>query len=76
MEEGLYVTLNSDDPAMFNTNLVNEMLMCARYFKFEAEQFEKLEQAALQASLLPEAEKKALAERFQVNFKDLRKKHL
>ncbi len=58
LEAGLYVTLNSDDPPMFNTSLTEEYLTVARVFGLRAPDFERLVQNAVQASLL-DAEAKA-----------------
>ncbi|MFN8374133.1 MAG: adenosine deaminase [Anaerolineae bacterium] len=55
MAEGLYVTLNSDDPPMFNTTLTDEYLRCADAFGWNADLIEKLVFDALrEVSLLPE----------------------
>ena len=61
IEAGLYVTLNSDDPPMFDTTLTDEYLKVARAFGLGAPDFERLVQAAVRASLLPAAEKAKLA---------------
>lgn len=61
---GLYVTLNSDDPPMFNTTLTDEYLRAAEVFNFDADQIERLALNGVRASLLPEAERAALATEF------------
>jgi adenosine deaminase len=61
LKEGLFVTLNSDDPPMFDTTLTDEYLTCARVFGFGPQDFERLVQNAAQASLLPADRKAKLA---------------
>lgn len=50
---GLYVTLNSDDPPMFNTTLTDEYLACAQTFSLSREVVEGLVRNAARATLLP-----------------------
>lgn len=76
LEKGLYVTLNSDDPPMFNTTLNDEYLKVSAAFGFGAEQLEKLSLNALHASFLPKEEKQALEKSFSAEFARLRKEHL
>lgn len=58
LAEGLYVTLNSDDPPMFNTNLTNEWLVCTEAYGWDITMIKQLSLNAIRASLLP-AERKA-----------------
>src|SRR5262249_57449079 len=53
LDEGLYVTINSDDPPMFNTTLTDEYLRAAQILGCGAETIEQLAINALRASLLP-----------------------
>jgi aminodeoxyfutalosine deaminase len=76
LESGLYVTLNSDDPPMFNTTLTDEYLKVAAGFSFGADQLEKLSLNAVRASFLPKEEKIALEQKFSLEFTHLRKEHL
>jgi adenosine deaminase len=57
LEAGVVVTLNSDDPAMFGTDLVNEYLLAARTFGFTREQILPLGRNAIRAAFLSEEEK-------------------
>jgi adenosine deaminase len=57
-DAGIMVTLNTDDPVFFNTNLNNEYLLAAKHFGFNAEQLSQFVLNAVQASFLP-AEAKA-----------------
>lgn len=60
LDEGLYVTLNSDDPAMFGTTLTNEYLAAARTLGLGPEQLATLAANGVRASYLPAAEKQAI----------------
>ncbi len=73
LEEGLYVTLNSDDPPMFDTTLTDEYLRAAEHFGLEADQVEALVLNGVRASFLPEEERRALAEEFAGEFRRLRR---
>ena len=57
LDAGLVVTLNTDDPAMFGTDLVNEYLLTARTFHLTRRQIVHLAQNAIHAAFLPEEEK-------------------
>jgi aminodeoxyfutalosine deaminase len=57
LDAGLVVTLNTDDPAMFGTDLVNEYLLAARTFGLAREQILHLGQNAIRAAFLSEEEK-------------------
>lgn len=68
MAEGLYVTLNSDDPPLFNTTLNDEYVKCAAAFHFDASLMEQFSLNALRASLLPAPQKLALERQFLRDF--------
>lgn len=72
LAEGLYVTLNSDDPPMFNTTLTEEYQKSARAFDFDAAQMERFVLNAVRASLLPDAERTAMEVSFTQEFARLR----
>ncbi len=56
-DQGLMLTLNSDDPAMFRTSLVEEYAMVQEAFGFTDEHLRELARNSFEASFLP-AEKK------------------
>lgn len=60
LAEGLVVTLNSDDPPMFNTTLTEEYRKVSETFGLDAAALARLSLTALEVSLLPEERKKAL----------------
>ncbi|MDX2040862.1 MAG: adenosine deaminase [Acidobacteriota bacterium] len=65
---GLYVTINSDDPPMFNTTLTDEYLKITEAFDFSRETIEHLVLNAVRASLLPELTRTEMEKRFQSEF--------
>ncbi len=56
-EGGLMITLNSDDPPMFGSNLLNEYVLAQRLFEFSLEQMRELAANSIEASFLPAARK-------------------
>jgi adenosine deaminase/aminodeoxyfutalosine deaminase len=52
-DEGLMITLNSDDPPMFGSNLLNEYVLTQRLFDFSLDQMRELAANAVEASFLP-----------------------
>jgi aminodeoxyfutalosine deaminase len=56
-DQGLMITLNTDDPAMFGTTLNQEFQLAQRTFDFTDEQLRELARNSFEASFLP-AEKK------------------
>lgn len=71
-EEGLYITVNSDDPPMFNTDLVREYEVLVDQMGFTGQELERLSLNALQASFLPQERKAALEQSFVSEFAQLR----
>jgi adenosine deaminase/aminodeoxyfutalosine deaminase len=59
-EEGLMVTLNSDDPPFFGANLLDEYLLAHREFEFSLDQLRELAANSIEASFLPPERKLAL----------------
>jgi aminodeoxyfutalosine deaminase len=60
LEEGLYVTLNSDDPPMFATTLAEEYQVAARVFGLGRAELAELAANGVRASYLAEERKRAL----------------
>jgi adenosine deaminase len=60
MQRGLYVTINSDDPALFSTTLNDEYQHVAKEFAFTEKDIYELVVNGIQASLMSEEEKKTL----------------
>jgi aminodeoxyfutalosine deaminase len=68
---GLQVSVSSDDPAFFNTNLTREYLRLGQTFGYDADQLAGLALGGLRQSFLPEAERAAIEERFHVQLDSL-----
>ncbi|MBA3874008.1 MAG: adenosine deaminase [Anaerolineae bacterium] len=66
--EGLYVTLNSDDPPMFNTSLTNEYLTAARVFGMDVDVLTGLVINGVRASRLSDAQKSEMEAKFKREF--------
>lgn len=75
LNEDLYITINSDDPPMFNTTLTNEFLQLQGLHHWDTNLIEKLTFNALNASLLSLEQKQALTNKIQNQFKQLRSQH-
>ena len=56
-DAGLLVTLNSDDPAFFGSDLANEFLLAHTEQGFKPDELRQLAANSIRASFLPEAEK-------------------
>ncbi|NMB56134.1 MAG: adenosine deaminase [Leptolinea sp.] len=73
LEAGLFVTINSDDPPMFNTDLTQEYLRITDQFNFSVTQIKQFVFNAIQVSLQSEAEKQVLKKEFTDQFDILQK---
>lgn len=73
---GLLVTVNSDDPPMFNTSLNHEYEVLIKHFDFGFHELEEISLNSLRASFLPKAAKAALIEEFTAEFKNLKQRGL
>ncbi len=72
LEEGLYITINSDDPPMFNTTLTDEYIAIAETFGYNEDVLQQLVLNALRASFLPDDRKAQLEKQFLAAFSELR----
>lgn len=68
LEAGLYLTVNSDDPPMFNTTLTDDWLGLVNTFGYGLDVIEKLSYNAVNAAFLPPAEKAALKQKFEAEW--------
>jgi adenosine deaminase len=71
IEEGLLVTINSDDPPMFNTTLTDEYLRISETFGFDVAQIKQFVMNGIQASLLPSDRKDTLGNECRKQFAEL-----
>ncbi|MFH1254769.1 MAG: adenosine deaminase [bacterium] len=72
-DAGLFLTINSDDPALFNTNLNNEYKILVDHFGFDVNDLEQISLNGLHASFLPDDQKQKLNKSFRIEFANLRK---
>lgn len=72
LDAGLFVTINSDDPPMFNTTLTDEYLRAVEAFGWDLDTVERLGFNALHASLLSGAERERIEARFQAAMNEAR----
>lgn len=70
-EQGLAVTVNSDDPTMFHTTLSDEYLVLLRDLGFTPEDLKTLSMNGAEASFLPEVEKSGLRAKFEEEWRAL-----
>lgn len=75
-ELGVYVTVNSDDPPMFNTDLVGEYQALADHLGFTAGELEQLSLNALRAGFLPAEQQAVLEAEFRAEFARLRTEYV
>ncbi|HEX6291846.1 MAG TPA: adenosine deaminase [Herpetosiphonaceae bacterium] len=75
-DAGVYITVNSDDPPMFNTTLTNEYMQLASRLGFDAAAIERLVLNGLRAALLDAETKQTLEASFRAEFGQLRAMHL
>lgn len=64
-DAGLMITLNSDDPALFESDLEDEYRLAAAEFGFTEEQLRELAANSIEASFLPAERKVALLHRIE-----------
>ena len=71
-DAGVFITVNSDDPPLFNTTLNQEYRLLVDAFEFGADELERASLNALRASFLPEARKIEMENEFRAEFGRLR----
>jgi aminodeoxyfutalosine deaminase len=64
-DEGLLVTINSDDPAFFGSDIANEYLLAHTQQGFTREELRRLAANSITASFLPESDKRSLLTRIE-----------
>jgi adenosine deaminase/aminodeoxyfutalosine deaminase len=62
-DAGLLVTLNSDDPAFFGSDVANEYLLAHTQQGFTCDELRQLARNSIDASFLPEKERRDLLSR-------------
>jgi adenosine deaminase len=71
LEKGLKVTVSSDDPSMFGTDMNNEYLQLHQHLSFTIPELFKLSLNAVDSSFLPEKRKINMHESFIKEFERL-----
>ncbi len=71
LNEGLFVTINSDDPPMFGTTLTDEYLQILETFDFDLSLIKQLVLNGIKASLLSKDAKQSLESEFYSQFMEL-----
>lgn len=71
VEAGVCVTINSDDPALFNTTLTDEYIHAVQNCALNVGQLETTALNAVRASYLPDETKIALSKTFREEFEQL-----
>ncbi len=64
-KRGVPVTLNTDDPGVFQTSLTDEYLKAAKYFSLQRDDLNRIALQSIQAAFLPASEKGRLMQLFQ-----------
>ena len=72
-DAGLLLTISSDDPPMFGTDLNNEYKVLVKDFNFTQSELEQISLNSIQASFLSQGKKQKLAREFQDEFARLSK---
>ncbi len=75
VDAGVKVTINSDDPPMFNANLTREYEVIARTFGYTDKEFLKFNLTAIENCFLGAEEKKELEKRYKTEWKQLISKY-
>jgi adenosine deaminase len=73
---GLELSVNTDDPALFDTDLTTEYLRLAETFGYSAEDLAGLALAAVRHSFAPPEEKRAMEQRFRAEIAEAAARHL
>ena len=75
-EDGLMVTVNSDDPTMFNTSITQEYSLLVQKLGFTIEDVKRLTLNGVEASFLSEKDKESMKSQFEREWQQLFDKHL
>ncbi len=70
-KNGLMVTINSDDPTMFDTSITNEYLVLIKEFEFSLEEIRKINLNSIEASFMPNNKKDLMKKTFNQEWEEL-----
>ncbi|OXM15403.1 adenosine deaminase [Paenibacillus herberti] len=71
LDQGLLVTVNTDNPTVSGTNLTREYENLARRFRFSEKEIRRVAQNAIEAAFVDEERKEQLRERFEREWREL-----
>jgi len=74
-KEGLMVTVNSDDPSMFDTSITNEYLVLIQKFGFSLAEIRKVNFNSIEASFMTDEEKDVMRGTFNKEWERLTSKY-
>lgn len=75
-EAGVLITVNSDDPAMFNTTLEQELALLADAFNLDVSQIDEILLNGVRQSFLPEPAKQRLEASYRAELESLKALHV
>ena len=73
--QGLMVTVNSDDPTMFNTSISEEYLVLVQKLGFTMRDLKCLSMNSIDASFMPDEDKKRMKSHFEKEWQQLIEEH-
>ena len=74
-QQGLMVTVNSDDPTMFNTSISEEYLVLVQKLGFRMSDLKRLSINSIDASFMSDEDKERMKSQFEKEWQQLVKKH-
>ena len=69
--KGLLVTVSSDDPSLFHTNMNNEYIQIHEYLNFTLEELFQISLNGLETAFISETDARKLKKRFQQEYKEI-----
>ncbi len=74
-EDGLMVTVNSDDPLMFNTSITQEYLLLAQKLNFMLKEIKKITMNGIKSSFMSDVDKESMKLQFEGEWQQLLDKY-
>ena len=74
-DAGIPITINSDDPPMFNTTLTDELLVAVEQFRFSPGEIEQVTMNAIDQAFLSDEERASMRTSFMNEFARLRTRY-
>jgi adenosine deaminase len=72
LDAGVFVMVNSDDPPMFHTDVINDYVQVADTFNLTADDVEKLARNSFKAAFMDDAQKAKYLSQFEAEASKLR----